>query len=73
MTAAAVEIPTLSGAALLHSAITRALRCEPLPEEFLVIDCSSTNYRRVAERRSATSRSMGVSQATHGGRASGHA
>jgi hypothetical protein len=43
VTAVAIVIPTLNRASLLAGAIASALRCEPAPEEIVVVDCGSTD------------------------------
>jgi GT2 family glycosyltransferase len=43
MTNVAIVIPTLNRAALLRSAIASTLRCEPAPDEIVVVDCGSTD------------------------------
>jgi glycosyltransferase involved in cell wall biosynthesis len=42
----AIVIPTLNRAALLRGAIASALRCEPAPDELVVVDCGSTDDTR---------------------------
>jgi hypothetical protein len=73
VTAVAIVIPTLNRAALLRSSTASALQCEPIRHEVLVVDYGSPSYRRVGERRSHTSRTMGVRHANHSPEVSGHA
>ena len=46
MTAVAIVIPTLNRASVLAGAIASALRCEPTPDEIVVVDCGSTDDTR---------------------------
>lgn len=50
MTDVAIVIPTLNRAPLLRDAIASALRCEPAPNEIVVIDCGSTDGTRAVVR-----------------------
>jgi glycosyltransferase involved in cell wall biosynthesis len=75
VTAVAIVIPTLNRAALLRGAIASALRCEPVPDELVVVDCGSSDETRAVvrsfgndveliERRlpnAATARNVGLS------------
>ena len=50
MTAVAIVIPTLNRAPLLRDAIASGLRCEPAPNELVVVDCGSTDDTRAVVR-----------------------
>ena len=50
MTGVAIVIPTLNRAPLLRGTIASALRCEPAPDEVVVVDCGSTDDTRAVVR-----------------------
>jgi hypothetical protein len=43
MNAVSIVIPTLNRASVLGGAIASALRCDPAPDELVVVDCGSTD------------------------------
>ena len=50
MNPVAIVIPTLNRASVLGGAISSALRCEPAPDEIVVVDCGSTDDTRTVVR-----------------------
>ena len=50
MSAISIVIPTLNRASVLGGAIASALRCDPAPDEIVVVDCGSTDETRTVVR-----------------------